>query len=322
VTREPKPERMPPQRRWSFLVWSDRGVESRQFALTGPLMRRAVIGLALCILGLSTALAGFFSDAGERARHAQLKRENRLLADQLATQRRALLQLEGTLDDLQKRDREFRILAGLEPLSAGIYRTGTAGRGASPGAPAQLNPSIGRALAADAYDLETITHRVRNLRSSVKQAVAALERKQDRLAATPSIVPTDGFVSSTFTGQRWHPVLEANRPHAGVDIAAAVGTAVFAPARGRVSSVGARGQYGLMVELNHGNGYVTRYAHLSRVHVRLGEMVSRRRKIGEVGQTGLTLGPHLHYEVWLNGTAKNPLSYIFDQPMIPDSISP
>jgi murein DD-endopeptidase MepM/ murein hydrolase activator NlpD len=307
-----------PPRRWTFLIWSEQGTNARQFALTGNLLRHALLGLIICVLALSTVLAGFFSDAGERTRHARLKRENRLLAEQLSTQRRALHSLEGTLDDLQKRDREFRILAGLEPLSAAVYRSGNRRPDAPSPAMAQLNPALGRALAADAFDLESITRRVRVLRSSWNEAVAVLERKHDRLAATPSILPTVGFVSSSFSGRRWHPILDDNRPHSGIDIAAPVGTPVHAPARGRVSFVGERGQYGLMVELNHGQGYVTRYAHLSRASVKTGQIVSRRARIASVGESGLAIGPHLHYEVLLNGIPQNPLGYIFDQSAIPD----
>jgi hypothetical protein len=115
-------------RRWTFLVWSEQGGNTRQYSLTESLLRKGVIGALLVVVGLSTALAGFFSDAGERARHAKLRRENRLLGEQLSAQRHALDQLDNTLRELQKRDEEFRVLAGLEPLASEVYKAGWAAR--------------------------------------------------------------------------------------------------------------------------------------------------------------------------------------------------
>ncbi len=303
-------------RRWTFLVWSDQGSHTKQYSLNASLLKKGLLGILLSVAGLSMALAGFFSDAGERVRHARLERENRLLAQQLTAQRKALNQLEGTLDDLQKRDEEFRVLAGLDPLSPSVYRAGIGGpdgRGNESG-----HPTLGKAFSSGSFDLDAITQRVRVLRSSLDQAMGTLQTKRDRLAATPSILPATGFLSSEFTGARWHPVLDDNRPHAGIDIAAPTGTPVHAAARARVAFVGYRGQYGLMVELDHGHGYTTRYAHLSRTNVRAGQTVHRRAQIGEVGQTGLAIGPHLHYDVLVNGVARNPAGFIFDQSAIPD----
>jgi murein DD-endopeptidase MepM/ murein hydrolase activator NlpD len=297
-------------------VWSDQGGNTRQYSLTASLLKKGALGVVLCVMGFSIALAGFFSDAGERVRHARLERENRLLAQQLAAQRKALDQLEGTLDDLQKRDEEFRLLAGLDPLSAELYQAGIGG----PGQPGRSgsHSTLGRAFSTNAFDLDAITQRVRVLRSSWEQVVGTLQTKQERLAATPSILPAMGYLSSQFTSARYHPILDDNRPHAGIDIAAPIGTPVHAAARARVAFVGTRGQYGLLVELDHGHGYVTRYAHLSRAHVRQGQTVSRRAVIGEVGETGLAIGPHLHYEVLVNGVARNPLSFVFDRGAIAD----
>ena len=303
-------------RRWTFLVWSDHGGNTRQYSLTASLLKKGALGIVLCVVGMSIALAGFFSDAGERVRHARLERENRLLAQQLAVQRKALDQLEGTLEDLQKRDEEFRLLAGLDPLSAELYQAGIGGPGE--GRNSASHPTLGRAFSANAFDLDAITQRVRVLRSSWEQVVGTLQTKQDKLAATPSILPAAGYLSSQFTKARYHPILDDNRPHAGIDIAAPIGTPIHAAARARVAFVGVRGQYGLMVELDHGHGYVTRYAHLSRALVRNGQTVSRRAVIGEVGESGLAIGPHLHYEVLVNGVARNPLGFVFDRGAIAD----
>ena len=115
-------------------------------------------------------------------------------------------------------------------------------------------------------------------------------------------------ISSGFTRKRYHPILKRNRPHLGTDYAAATGTEVMATARGSVTLAGWNGAYGKMVEIEHPNGYRTRYAHLSRVLVRRGERVDKRQVIGRVGTTGLSTGPHLHYELLRNGLHINPVT--------------
>jgi murein DD-endopeptidase MepM/ murein hydrolase activator NlpD len=114
-----------------------------------------------------------------------------------------------------------------------------------------------------------------------------------------------------------HPLLHRVRPHEGIDISAPRGTPILATADGRVSFVGQRGDYGLMVEIDHGHGIVTRYAHASRTHVRRGQRVERGDKIAEVGATGLALGTHLHYEVRIHGRPVNPMTYILEGEVAP-----
>jgi murein DD-endopeptidase MepM/ murein hydrolase activator NlpD len=113
-------------------------------------------------------------------------------------------------------------------------------------------------------------------------------------------------ISSRFTRQRFHPILKRNVPHLGTDYAAAIGTDVWATAQGRVTVAGWNGGYGKMVELEHPNGYRTRYAHLSRIEVRKGQRVSKRDVVGQVGATGRATGPHLHYELIHNGRQIDP----------------
>ena len=113
-------------------------------------------------------------------------------------------------------------------------------------------------------------------------------------------------ISSNFSKKRFHPILKRNVPHLGIDYAASTGTAVWSTARGRVAFAGRKGGYGKLVEIEHANGYRTRYAHLSRIHVRRGQKVEKQQSIGRVGTTGRSTGPHLHYELLKNGRHMNP----------------
>jgi murein DD-endopeptidase MepM/ murein hydrolase activator NlpD len=123
-------------------------------------------------------------------------------------------------------------------------------------------------------------------------------------------MPANGRFSSGF-GMRRHPILGYTRMHKGVDIAAPWGSPVFAASDGVVQIAGRSSGYGNFVKIGHGNGYGTGYGHLSRIYVRPGEHVRRGQRIGAVGNTGLSTGPHLHYELYRGGVAVNPRSVSF-----------
>ena len=133
-----------------------------------------------------------------------------------------------------------------------------------------------------------------------------------RLSHTPSVWPVRGYFSSGF-GNRTDPFTGGRDFHPGIDVSAPRGTKVVAPADGVVVAVGPRGAYGLAAIVDHGFGLVTRYAHLERFNVRAGQRVRRGDVIGFVGSTGRSNAPHLHYEVWLDDKAQNPVHYILDE---------
>jgi murein DD-endopeptidase MepM/ murein hydrolase activator NlpD len=141
--------------------------------------------------------------------------------------------------------------------------------------------------------------------------IAAINTRRDLLSSTPSIWPTKGWISSNF-GYRTSPFTGKREFHKGLDISGPSGTPVYAPANGKVSFTGTDGGYGLCIVLNHGNGITTRYAHLNRTGVKVGQNVSRGEMIGLMGNTGRSTGPHLHYEVRLNGVFVNPERFILN----------
>ena len=126
------------------------------------------------------------------------------------------------------------------------------------------------------------------------------------------LAPVPGAVTSGF-GMRRHPILGYRRMHAGIDFKARYGTPIVAVSDGRVSAAGRAGGCGIAVRLEHGGGLATRYCHMSQMAVRSGQQVRRGQVIGYVGSTGLSTGPHLHYELYRNGRAVNPNSVKFTQ---------
>jgi len=146
---------------------------------------------------------------------------------------------------------------------------------------------------------------------SVLDLWETLSEKQSLMNAIPNIRPARGWTTSRF-GYRVSPFTGKPALHAGLDVAAAPGSPVYAPADGVVTFAGYDEGYGKMVTIDHGYGYSTRFGHNSQIYVQVGQHVSRWDIIASVGNTGRSTGPHLHYEVRLNGVPKNPANFILD----------
>ncbi len=139
----------------------------------------------------------------------------------------------------------------------------------------------------------------------------SLESKRNLLASTPSLSPTKGWISSDF-GYRVSPFTGRREFHRGLDIAAREGTPIIAPANGVVTYSGKKGLMGNMVSIDHGYGMLTRYGHLKKLLKKKGDRVKRGDVVALMGNTGRSTGPHVHYEVRLNGVPVNPMKYILD----------
>ncbi len=160
-----------------------------------------------------------------------------------------------------------------------------------------------------AEQIHALKGQVDEMCQETQQLSAALEPHLQNLARTPSVWPTKGFIISSF-GARQDPFDGMPEHHEGIDIAAPLGSAVSATAEGVVVFAGYKRGYGNTVEISHGNGMLTRYAHLSKILVKPGQTVKRWQRIGSVGSTGRSTGAHLHYEVRKNDRALNPKRYL------------
>ena len=144
-----------------------------------------------------------------------------------------------------------------------------------------------------------------------QEIIQSIRDRSNILARTPSIWPTKGWVTSNF-GYRKSPFTGHRELHKGLDISAPMGTPVYATAAGKVITAGLSNGYGKNIIIDHGNGIITRYAHLSKYASQKGQLIKRGELIAYVGNTGRSTGPHLHYEVKLNGVPVNPYRYILD----------
>ncbi len=154
-------------------------------------------------------------------------------------------------------------------------------------------------------DLDRLLAESKRQEESFNELTCILEEQRNIMDCTPAVWPTRGFLTSKF-GMRW------GRLHAGIDIANKVGTIITAPADGVVLFIGVKQGYGNFLSIAHGYGISTNYGHLYTALVKVGDKVKRGDKIATIGNSGRTTGPHLHYEVRLNGVPVDPLYYILN----------
>jgi murein DD-endopeptidase MepM/ murein hydrolase activator NlpD len=237
-----------------------------------------IVLVALALIGVSVARGNALSVLGLDSRDHEM-----------AVMRARVAQLSDTIASLAKRGDQMRLVAGL---------------------PATDSVGTTPQLATGPVGIDTLIRRANDLSASFAEVSDRLSKNVERLASTPSIMPTTGWLSSEFSRSRFHPILHKARPHEGIDLAAPYGTPVVAPAAGTVELVTEQTGYGLVLQIDHGNGVETKYAHLSRIIVHVGQRVTRGEPIAAIGNSGLSTGPHLHYEVHVNGKVVDPLTYV------------
>jgi len=296
-----------------MLLDDDRDGPDERLSISRRSVVRAARGILAAGVVIVAAFAWLLLDGSARLEAERLQREKARLAGQLDELRTRVTDLEGSLQGLAEHNARMRVIAGMAAIDDDVLEVGVGGPGL---ARPQQNPlwAADSALASTAftvsYDLQALERRARLLSESMAEATDSLVVHRDLLERTPSILPTDGLVSSSFSRARWHPILDRAIPHEGMDISASRGTPIFAAARGTVVRAGRLPGYGDMVEIDHGHGYVTRYGHVSKLLVRRGQRVERGDAIAQVGSSGTATSPHLHYEVLVDGVPRNPEHFI------------
>ncbi len=310
-------------RKWTIVVVPHGAGESRSVSVSVAKLR--VLVAALAVVGLSSVGFAYatINRAVDLSRLDRLERRNEILTDELAHAQRALEGIGDTLSAIAQRDELVRLLAGLEPTDPAVQLAGVGGPGGTwtPRDQVLSEAPEGRAALDVRAQLDNYIRRANLLAGSFGEAVDSLEIHRDRLERTPSISPIPpevGWYTSPFARIRMHPIYNEPRPHPGIDVSAPMGTPILAPANGTVVEVRTISGYGRTVTVDHGYGVRTFFAHCSRIDVRVGQRVERGDKLAEVGKTGIATGPHLHYEILVNGKAVNPGDYILRRQVIVD----
>lgn len=290
---------------------------SRAIQVSQSVLKIGAIGLGLFVLLALVLGYATVSRSIDLRRAERLERENQQLAATLGQLNARISSLSDTLSVISRRDARIRLLANLEPTDPQVLQAGIGGPAPESTASGPRS-ELTRQANEVTVDLNAMIRRANLLAFSFDEAADSLESHRDRLAALPSILPTQGWLTSAFSSMREHPVLHVARPHEGIDVVAPMGAPIEAPAAGRVISAGWETGYGYSVSIDHGYGITTRFAHASKLMVRRGEKVERGQRIALVGNTGLATGPHLHYEVHVRGRAVNPLNYVLPAGVVTD----
>ena len=300
--------------RWTFLCVSEDERPVRQFRVSAGVLRY-VPSLAAAVVTTLTALAVMIVlDGSARLQVLQLRGEKAVMSQEVESIRSRVGQMEASIDGFIENDEHFRLLAGLEPIDDEIFEVGVGGPGmaATDSRPMwETDRVTAEAVFVTSYDLSALERRASLLSESMAQAMESLVHNIAATQARPSLRPTtEGRVSSRFSQARLHPIYHEELPHVGIDLTAAIGTPIRASANGVVSYAGWKSGYGMTVEVDHGFGFMTRYAHANRILVERGLEVTRNDILALVGMTGTATASHLHYEVWVNGVATDPTDYI------------
>ncbi len=274
-------------------------------------------GFFSVVLVTSFALLALLYSLLPSPREKELVREIEQMEDKYSQLNGQVEMMGKVLTNIQQRDANVhRAVFGMDPIDKDIWMAGVGGHESHPelaaftygadavGTTLEKVDLLSRQLALQSKSLDTLQQLANN--------------QQNMLASLPSIKPVreDKLQKSIGTlsgfGNRIHPVYKVRKFHAGLDFPARVGTAIQATGDGVVVEAGWHSGYGNCIKISHGYGYESLYAHMNRMTVRPGEKVKKGHKIGEVGDTGLSTAPHLHYEVHYKGNPINPINFCMD----------
>lgn len=282
------------ERIYAFIVahTSRKRLPVRKFAIRKRWLKLSLV-LAVALCGAATY--GLYSLSRQVAA-ARLAEENNALRRENETQRRQLNQLKNRVEAVEDATRRLAEISGADGQE----------ESEAPADPTQGHGAGGPFVELDAASVTAVEERA----AALEQALQIYEHALRERARVPSVWPTTGRTTDNYGG-RSNPFGDNSFEfHSGLDIATAWGTPVVAAGSGTVTFAGWQGGYGQIVILDHGNGLTTRYGHLSRVEVAVGQQLERGQQLGRVGSTGRSTGPHLHYEVRIDDTAVNPRGYL------------
>ncbi|MBT5876752.1 MAG: M23 family metallopeptidase [Candidatus Latescibacteria bacterium] len=302
-------------RRFSLVLVSSHLATSR--AIGGPLVLIAGVLLAfvavLLLWGISATYVAALFDTGKLSR---LERQHARLTEELHELERIGDQFNSRMNQMVRREEALRITTGMPSIPDDIRQVGIGGTRTD------LSASDRDATPDNTYS--QLKSKLQLLIRQTELGAASFQRIGSKAGTSrkfwqriPTMKPLEGYQSSSF-GMRKDPFTGRPRLHKGVDFGAKPGTIVRAPADGVVVVTGWDRSYGRYIDIDHHNGYRTRYGHLSEILTRRDQQVQRGSQIGIVGQTGRATGEHLHYEVHLHGRLVDPAVHFFPEDTIVD----
>ncbi|MCU4155906.1 M23 family metallopeptidase [Carboxylicivirga sp. A043] len=245
----------------------------------------------------------------------RLERENQQLLSQYDIMNKKLDQLELVLEDIELRDENiYRTIFQADSIPNSIRRAGFGGVNRYQHLEGMDNAEL---VTSTAKRLDIVMKQLYVQSTSFDEVIGLAKRKEEMLRCTPAIMPiANNDLKRTASGWGWriHPIYKVKKFHEGMDFSSPIGTDIYATADGKVTKItNQKTGYGKRIEIDHGFGYKTLYAHLDKFNVKRGQKVKRGDVIGFVGNTGGSTAPHLHYEVHVKGKKVNPQHYYFKE---------
>ncbi len=299
-------------RDWTIILVPHDEIRVHRLKFSGWLLALILLLCGTVMFGIGCLTLSSLSKQCDYLKLITLQRENRTLTLKLSSVEQKMGELGDRIGGLMEENQVFRRVAGLEALDREVTRVGIGGSLLS-GYKALLEEEspLARRAYGQEEQVDELLRQADLIGQSLQESIASMEESADRWAHYPSIMPAPGYISSSF-GRRSHPIYHIQQYHNGIDISCGLGSPIIAPAAGRVRMVNHQIGYGLTVELDHGYGLVTRYAHCLKSDVRLGQQIARGEVIAFVGRSGITTGPNVHYEVHRDGRPEDPERYILD----------
>ena len=283
----------------------------KKLIMSEYLMRSLAISAIILVFAFSVVFLDYVNVKKKEVDLTSLKEQTKIQNVQLQTFGDKINDLEAELERLRSLDTKIRTITNtnlIEEPKAKSGRLSLGGRGGHD--PAALSFQNETVLKDMMGKLDKLSVEAKNQENSLHELHASLEERKSIMSSIPSRWPVRGYVSSDF-GHRESPFGGGkSEVHEGMDISASAGTPVVAAANGIVTFASRYYDLGNAVTIDHGYGYVTTYGHLSRITAHVGQTVKGGQKIGAVGSTGRSTGPHLHYELQVAGSKVNPRNYL------------
>jgi len=300
----------PKAQQYTLIVVSDHSQAVRKFRVPRRWLRNgAYVAGGVALAGL-LSIGHYFSLLGTGTENRILREENAQLRSQILLVQEKVAHISSTLDRVERFDAKLRTAVTQLQDPERSLAIGPVGKSAE--APlAGAAPAAHENVSALPARLASLESEATRQESSLRELQEYFDDQKSLLASTPSLWPARGWVTSDF-GVRVDPYTAERMMHRGLDIATATGQPVYSPSDGTVVFVGTEGGYGKVLVIDHGYGVKTRYGHLSEIFAKLGDRVKRGARVAAVGNTGRSTGPHLHYEVRVNGIPENPRKFILE----------
>lgn len=270
-------------------------------------LRRLFVGMGLGAGSFLLLLLAFGSPSEKdlRVENSRLLSQYHILSSRLEEALEVMQQLQ------QRDDNLYRVIMQSDPVAEGLR---TPNYSKTNRYEELMDMANAKLVVKTTRQMDLLERQVYMQSKSFDEVVYLCRRHDEMLACIPAIQPVankDLRQTASGYGNRIDPIYKTVKFHAGMDFSAFTGTPVYATGNGVVRKAGWEGLYGNCIEIDHGFGYLTRYAHLHKIEVRVGQKVVRGQTIGRVGSTGKSTGPHLHYEVHVKGKVVNPINYYF-----------